>query len=105
MLFNLTKCTIFMDDNKSLCYVMLTPLTAFGMDDTRMDLSQFDDGTGRSGATTPRSRTPPTIAITEAPPQEGEAQSTEAVLDRVAGERITPETSSQGQTQDTVPEG
>ena len=23
LLFNLTKCTIFMDDNKPLCYVML----------------------------------------------------------------------------------
>lgn len=37
-----------------------------------MDLSQFDDGTGRSVPTTPRSRTPPTIAITEAPSQDEE---------------------------------
>ncbi len=42
---------------------------ALGMDDTRMDLSQFDDSSqgGRSAPQTPRARTPPTISITEAP--------------------------------------
>ena len=47
-------------------------LATQGMDDTRMDLTQFDDGVGRSGPATPRARSPPTISITEAPATEGE---------------------------------
>ena len=47
-------------------------LATQGMDDTRMDLTQFDDGVGRSGPATPRARSPPTISITEAPAVEGE---------------------------------
>ena len=47
-------------------------LATQGMDDTRMDLTQFDDGVGRSGPATPRTRSPPTISITEAPSGEGE---------------------------------
>ena len=45
-------------------------LPALGVDDTRMDLSQFDDaqGTGRSVPTTPSARTPPTINVVEASP-------------------------------------
>ena len=42
------------------------------MDDTRMDLSQFEDGTGRSVPTTPLTSAPP-IIITEAPPSEAES--------------------------------
>ncbi len=46
-------------------------LATQGIDDTRMDLTQFDDagvvGGARSGPATPRTRSPPTISITEAP--------------------------------------
>ena len=47
-------------------------LATQGMDDTCMDLSQFDDGPGQSGPATPRTQSPPTISITEAPAVEGE---------------------------------
>ena len=55
-----------------------------GVDDTRMDLSQFDDAAGRSVPTTPRSRTPPTISITEAPPLEADDDTVVATSDRAA---------------------
>jgi hypothetical protein len=49
--------------------------TALGVDDIRMDLTQFDDaaGSGRSVPVTPISQNPPTISITEPspPPEEG----------------------------------
>ncbi len=45
-------------------------LATQAIDDTRMDLTQFDDGVGggRSAPATPRARSPPTISVTEAPP-------------------------------------
>lgn len=41
-------------------------LSALGVDDTRMDLSQFDDS--QPGRATPSSRTPPVINIVSASP-------------------------------------
>ena len=43
------------------------------MDDTRMDLTQFDEG-GHSVPSLPPSHTPPTISVTEpSPPESAEA--------------------------------
>lgn len=40
---------------------------SLSVDDTRMDLSQFDDGSGRSVPTTPLQVSPPEVTVTEVP--------------------------------------
>ena len=64
------------------------------MDDTRMDLYQFDEGTGRSVPSTPISHTPPTISVTDL--RDGDGQDTSIILvtsteDSVQAVEITPE--------------
>ena len=73
-------------------------LATQGMDDTRMDLTQFDDGVGRSGPATPRTRSPPMISITEAPLGDAEEGGEEIVPSEV--QDIEPQDSQVPQQQE-----
>ena len=55
----------------------MTLFVALGMDDTRMDLSQFDDAAGQvpgQSASTSQTRITPTISVTEPSPPRDEPQ-------------------------------
>ncbi|XP_067141450.1 nucleoprotein TPR-like isoform X3 [Centruroides vittatus] len=52
---------------------------SLSVDDTRMDLSQFDDGSGRSVPTTPLQVSPPEVTVTEVPDSVSPDQSTVSV--------------------------
>lgn len=79
---------------------------ALGMDDTKMDLSQFDDATPGIIAGTPQARTTPTISVTAASPPAAMQSLEEAETQEQSPEQQLAATVTQGQEElDTTDSG
>ncbi|XP_013390064.1 nucleoprotein TPR [Lingula anatina] len=94
---------VFGADMQQAELAQLATQGALGVDDTRMDLSAFDEGSGRSVPTTPLNLVPPVTIVTTPPdtePQEVAAESSAATA-TTSAPAVTSSTSSTTQSTTT----